>query len=200
MKLNKVTMIAILAGAPLAALADSRVDFGINISIPPPGAVVVESPPPPLAAETIYAAPGPDFVWVSGHWAWRGHWRRWVWARGHWARRPFSNAEWIAGHWTQTAGGWVWLEGQWVAPEPPAAATQEVVVAEAPPPPVSEAIYPAPGPDYFWIAGYWNWSGRWRWMPGHYERHPNFHPGAGWIDGHWDRRGGGFTWVRGHWR
>jgi hypothetical protein len=200
MKINKLTLIALLAGAPAAVLADSHFDIGVSIAVPPPGAVVVGNPPPPPAAETIVPAPGPDFVWVTGHWAWKGHWRHWVWARGHWARRPWPGAVWLSGRWAPSAGGWVWLEGRWAAQQPSPVVSQEVVVSDSPPPPVAEAIYPAPGPDFFWISGYWAWEGRWMWRPGHYERHPHFHPGAGWTDGHWDRRGGGFVWVPGRWR
>jgi hypothetical protein len=207
MKPNKLLLIAMIAGSPMWIRAQSRVDFGININVPAPGAMVVEAPPPPLRGEIITAPPGPGFVWIAGHWAWRGHWRHWVWVRGRWAPRPYPNAQWIAGHWAPASGGWVWIDGQWVSPPPPSNVAgqpapypaPEIVVAQPPPPPVPEAIYPAPGPGFFWIAGFWNWQGRWMWTPGHYERHPHFHPGAGWVDGHWDRRGGGYVWIGGHW-
>jgi hypothetical protein len=26
------------------------------------------------------------------------------------------------------------------------------------------------------------------------------HRGAHWVPGHWDRRGGGYVWIEGHWR
>jgi hypothetical protein len=196
MKISKLTLVAVLSSAPMAVLADSRVDFGISVEAPAPG-VVVATPPPPMASEIISPAPGPNFVWVGGHWKWRGRWRGWAWVRGRWAQRPYANAEWIAGHWGPAPGGWVWIEGQWVAPQPPV--SQAYVVGSAPPPPIFETVYPAPGPDYFWIGGSWAWHGRWIWSPGHYERHPHFHPGAGWVNGHWDRRGGGYIWIGGHW-
>jgi hypothetical protein len=202
MKLTKFILIAALAVSPLAVFADSRIGIGLNLNVPiSSGPVVTEAPPPP-AAEAIPPQPGPSFVWVSGHWTWKGPWRHWVWTRGYWANQPYSNARWVPGHWMQAAtGGWVWIQGQWIvqqAPPPAAypAPTQEVVVNQAPPPPVPEAIYAAPGPDYFWIGGYWGWQGRWIWNPGHYEHH---HGGV-WMAGRWEHRGGGYAWVGGHWR
>src|ERR1700745_507225 len=63
---------------------------------PPPGTeIVVTEPPPPPIQETITVAPGPEYVWVSGAWAWRGHW---VWGRGHWVGRPNPGAVGAAPH------------------------------------------------------------------------------------------------------
>jgi len=77
----------------------------------------------------------------------------------------------------------------------------EVVIVGQPPPPRMEVVAVAPGPDYFWIEGRWNFDhGRWVWLGGHYERHPHFHPGGGWEPGHWEHRGGNSVWHEGHWR
>ena len=57
-------------------------------------------------------------------------------------------------------------------------------------PTVAEAIPVAPGPDFFWIGGRWQWNGRWVWVNGHFDRHPHYHPGAYWENGHWDDPGG----------
>jgi hypothetical protein len=70
----------------------------------------VPGPPPAERQEVVPARPGPGWVWVRGHWAWRG---RWVWIRGHWARVPRAGAVWVPGHWVRRAGGWVWIEGHW---------------------------------------------------------------------------------------
>ena len=77
---------------------------------------------------------------------------------------------------------------------------RSVTVVGEPPAPRMEVVGVALGPDYFWIAGHWNWDGnRWTWMGGRYERHPHFHPGASFEQGHWDRRGGNSVWVEGRW-
>ncbi|MEI8079990.1 MAG: glycine zipper domain-containing protein [bacterium] len=74
------------------------------------------------------------------------------------------------------------------------------VVTEAPPSTVyQEVIYPAPGPDYVWVGGYWTWyGGRWCWARGHWAYPP--HRGAYWQGGHWDHRGSSHVWVGGYWR
>jgi hypothetical protein len=87
---------------------------------PPPGAVepapeqpaevvVTEAPPAPQV-EVRIAAPGPEFVWTPGYWAWHGHW---VWVGGRWARPPHRHAVWVAGHWGHRGHGYVWIGGRW---------------------------------------------------------------------------------------
>ena len=76
---------------------------------PPP--TVVEQTPPPPQVEVVPVAPGPDYYWVPGYWAWRG--RVWVWVRGCWASRPYTGAVWISGVWVRHGHGWVWVGGHW---------------------------------------------------------------------------------------
>jgi hypothetical protein len=75
----------------------------------------------------------------------------------------------------------------------------EVIVDQDPPAPVYETVGIAPGPGFFWIGGYYHWSGaRWVWYRGHYERPP--HPGAAWIRARYEFRGGRRVYIRGYWR
>jgi hypothetical protein len=193
MKLNNLVLAGLLCGAPV--LASAQVNFGIGVNVTAP----IGQPPPPPMVENYGPPPGPEFVWVGGHWAWHHH--RWNWEAGHWARHP--GFMWAPGHWNQVNGGWVWVEGGWVpaggvayAPAP-----GEVIIQQAPPPPIVETYGPAPGPDFFWIGGRWAWNGgRWGWVGGHWDRHPHWHPGAGWIAGHWNHGPRGYVWVEGRWR
>jgi hypothetical protein len=42
-----------------------------------------------------------------------------------------------------------------------------IFVPNAPPPPQQEFIPMAPGPNHYWVRGYWNWDGyQWAWIPG----------------------------------
>ena len=68
----------------------------------------------------------------------------------------------------------------------------------APPPLQQEAVPPPPGAAMVWTPGYWNWAGRWVWVPGRYLARP--YPHAAWVAGHWRPRGGTWVWVPGHWR
>ena len=65
------------------------------------------------------------------------------------------------------------------------------------PPPRNEVIVAAPGPDFFWIAGYWAWlSGRHVWMGGRWEAN---RPGWRWAPHSWQRRGRGWHAAPGRW-
>ncbi len=187
-----------LAVASTPVVATAGIDIGVNIGIPE---VVIRTQPPADRIEVIPMSPGPDHIWIRGHWVW--HHERWEWKGGYW-EAVHPNQVWISGQWVQKPNGWVWVEGHYVVQAPPAPPQQgqvaEVIANEPPPPPITEVVTVAPGPDYFWVSGHWHWRGGWVWVHGHYDRHPHFHPGGAWVDGHWDRRGGNFVWVEGHWR
>ncbi len=51
-------------------------------------AVVNTQPLPPAPrVEVIPVAPGPEHVWVPGHWSWRAAHGEYVWVSGHWTVR-----------------------------------------------------------------------------------------------------------------
>jgi hypothetical protein len=161
----------------------------------------VRTAPPPERMEAVPMSPGPGYIWARGHWAWRHE--TWEWIPGHW-NSVQPGQEWIPGQWVPRNGGYVWVEGHFVVqasmPPPPQGAEVEVIAPEAPPTPIYEAVPVAPGPDYFWIGGHWHWNHGWVWVHGRFDRHPHFHQGAGWEEGHWDRRGGSYVWIEGRWR
>jgi len=73
-----------------------------------------------------------------------------------------------------------------------------VAPADQTPPPAPEEVIPvAPGPDYYWVPGYWGWNGGWIWSGGSWCLRGGYgcggHYGWGWY-GHrgWgDYHGGG---------
>jgi hypothetical protein len=69
-------------------------------------------PPPEDAAEVVAVTPGPNQVYLAGHWEWDGN--RYVWAQSHYARRPHPHAVWLEGHWQSSQNGWFWQKGHWV--------------------------------------------------------------------------------------
>ena len=99
-----------------SGVADKVVNFMINTANDPTATpsgsttVVVSDAPPPPAADVMVAAPGPDYVWVSGEWIWNG---RWVWVAGHWAYPPQPRVLWVAGHWERGPYGWYRTPGYW---------------------------------------------------------------------------------------
>ncbi|MCE5327437.1 MAG: hypothetical protein LLG01_13600 [Planctomycetaceae bacterium] len=72
-------------------------------------------------------------------------------------------------------------------------------VYQVPPPPPTtppETAPPAPGPDYAWVNGYWDWNGeQYVWVPGYWTQPP-----AGvsiWVAPRYDSYG---YYHRGYWR
>ncbi len=65
----KTKLLALMFLAGSAVFAGPRVFVGVGVGVPyaPP---VVAYPPPVVT----YAAPGPEFVFVGGHWVRRGYW------------------------------------------------------------------------------------------------------------------------------
>jgi hypothetical protein len=57
--------------------------------------------------------PGPNFVWVRGHYRWDRAVAAYVWVPGHWAEPPQGYRVWVPGHWDQRPDGWFWVEGHW---------------------------------------------------------------------------------------
>ena len=82
--------------------------------------------------------------------------------------------------------------------EPAVAAGGEVIVTATPPPPQVEVVGMAPGPEFVWVPGCWEWHGHWVWAGGRWAVGP--HPHAHWIPGRWARRGHGHVWIHGYWR
>lgn len=79
-----------------------------------------------------------------------------------------------------------------------APAPQADTATEAPPAPPVETVVPAPGPGYVWVAGSWQWHGRWVWVNGYWAATP--YPSAVWVAGYWRRDPWGWHYVPGHWR
>lgn len=101
--------------------------------------VYVNQSPPAPKVETSPPAPGPNAVWIAGHWKWQvnkyiwvagqwdktpqgqwvpGRWQKrprgYVWVAGHWAKKaPKAHKRWIKGHWSKHKGTQVWVAGHW---------------------------------------------------------------------------------------
>lgn len=78
---------------------------------PPPGTVYASIAPPHAEVEVTGVAPGPDFVWVSGHHVWRGG--NYAWEPGRYERAPHHGARWVSGTWRHHERGWYWTDGRW---------------------------------------------------------------------------------------
>jgi outer membrane lipoprotein SlyB len=84
-------------------------------------------------------------------------------------------------------------------PVPVAAPQPAVVIEQAPPPPPVEVRVVAPGPDFVWIDGEWQWGGaQWVWVGGRWGAPPHLH--AIWVGGRRWHDGRGWHEEHGHWR
>ena len=67
------------------------------------------SAPPAVRVERYHSRPG--FIWVRGHWDWRGD--QWVWIPGHYERER-AGYYYREPTWQQRDGAWISVEGSWV--------------------------------------------------------------------------------------
>jgi hypothetical protein len=75
--------------------------------------IVAPNPPPPPRAEAPPPSPGPEMVWMSGHWTWKPEARNYVWLEGKYATPPRPRAAFVPGRWVQRTEGWIWEDGRW---------------------------------------------------------------------------------------
>jgi hypothetical protein len=74
---------------------------------------------------------------------------------------------------------------------------EETSATTEPPEPVYEEELDSPGPAYFWVGGYWGWSGvDWAWYPGRWWVQPE---GRVYVEPYYERVGGNVVFVRGYW-
>lgn len=185
MKLSHFPALASLAIAgcalTLAASAESRVTFDLNLRLgPPPPVVVLQAPPAPIV-ERMTLAPAQGYVWIAGHNSWING--RWVWIGGAWARPPQPGAFYVEGRWDARSHNWV--ECHWEF--------------GAPPPPRHEIVLTRPSPRHVWIDGYWVWHGRHQeWVAGHWEVPPRGR--HNWEASRWELRGNTYVFIDGRWR
>jgi len=139
----------------------------------------VREAPPPLREERV--APRHGFVFIRGHWDWRG---KWEWVPGRWEAER-AGKHFREHRWEKRGDEWVYVDGAWVDLGP----------RVAPPPLREERIVARPG--FVWVKGRWDWrNNNWAWVEGRYERErPNFR----WNEGRWEQRDGEWVWVEGAW-
>jgi hypothetical protein len=56
-------------------------------------------------------APGPDYIWMPGYWAWNGF--TYYWVPGTWVLAPYVGALWTPGWWGWSGAAYVWHPGYW---------------------------------------------------------------------------------------
>ena len=84
-------------------------------------------------------------------------------------------------------------------PEPPRLPGLDIRITTGHPPALRhEHRPPSPGPDYVWVAGFWdNGGGRWAWVPGRWDRPAT--TGVYWIAPRYVHSEGAYIYEPGHW-
>jgi hypothetical protein len=88
------------APAPHAGHYTTQVQQG-----PPP------TPPAPQTADVVTPAPSSNALWVPGYWDYNG--TGYAWAAGHWELPPPNAQTYIAAHWENRSGNYVFVRGYW---------------------------------------------------------------------------------------
>jgi hypothetical protein len=68
-------------------------------------------PPPPLPDYEQPLAPGPDYIWTPGYWAWGPG--GYYWVPGYWVEAPYVGALWTPGYWGFAGGFYRFHHGFW---------------------------------------------------------------------------------------
>jgi hypothetical protein len=81
---------------------------------PPDGSEAIETSeaPPPLPEYEQPPAPGPDYYWTPGYWAW-GQDGGYYWVPGEWVEAPFVGAVWTPPYWDYEGSAYLFHSGYW---------------------------------------------------------------------------------------
>ena len=72
---------------------------------------VAPEAPPDLPQYDQPAAPGENYIWTPGYWAWSN--RGYYWVPGAWVLAPYAGALWTPGYWDYSKGQYRWHDGYW---------------------------------------------------------------------------------------
>jgi len=163
-----------------------------------------QQPPRPIAERPSGPRPDRRATWVPGYWDWDPTRAEFVWIGGVWQMPP-PGSMWVTSRWMRDNDGWSRTPGFWsrrrdngAVPTTYSTAIQPAWRTTGPPadhPDASPAA--APGPDYFYISGYYAPAGdQLKWKPGFWTR---AQPGWDWIPARWVHRAAGWEFRAGYW-
>lgn len=155
------------------------------------------SPPPPPEERPTEDSPDPRATWVPGYWSWDQARNDFVWVGGVWQVPP-RDSIWVGGRWMRDPVGWYRVAGSWGRRR--AASTVGRVDWRKAGPPAEhpdDVPGPAPGPDYFLVAGHYAPDGDGLvWKSSFWAR---VQDGWDWVPARWVRRSGGWGFRAGYW-
>lgn len=96
------------APPPLMAAPPAAMDQGVGPAVAGPPDFYNQ-----YSAPVALVPVPPGSIWIPGHYNWDPAGGNYVWVAGEYAQPPRPGAQWVDGHWTQTATSWVWVDGGW---------------------------------------------------------------------------------------
>jgi hypothetical protein len=198
------TLFAQDLGDPPAGLADGveavtrgplHEAFAEPVTLSAEDTLVIDREPPAPVDEVPpeYKPDDDDAIWIPGYWAWDEERDDFLWISGVW-RVPPPGQRWVAGYWQATSDSrWQWVPGFWITAE------VEQITYYPPPPESLEAgpTSPAPGDDYFYVPGTWQYyETGYRWQPGYW--HVAYTDWM-WVPARWCWTPRGVVFLQGYW-
>jgi hypothetical protein len=163
-----------------------------------------KEPPAPISERPSGARPRPEAEWVPGYWDWDPVQGEFYWLGGLWQVPP-TGTIWVGNRWVRDEKGWYRKPGFW-SRRAGTVKVETTITTTAPPawrttgPPADHPVekpIPAPGPDYFFVAGTYAPDGdQLKWTAGFWA--PT-QAGWDWVPARWVRRPSGWEFRAGHW-
>lgn len=163
---------------------------------PVPGLIAPQAPPEPIREIPPELRPEEaDAVWIPGYYAWDGEREDFIWVSGVW-RVPPPGYRWAPGYWRpldDPPEAHQWVSGFWVEAD-----REELLYAPEPPASLETGpTYEAPGEDYFWNPGVWQYASEsFDWRPGYWAP---IHENWVWTPDCWNWTPRGYVYTAGRW-
>jgi hypothetical protein len=88
-----------------------------GVGAPPSSNITVETivtvAPPALPVYVQPDAPGPEYIWTPGYWAYDNFFEDYYWVPGTWVRAPRPGYLWTPGYWYWGGGRFIFSQGYW---------------------------------------------------------------------------------------
>ncbi|MGO9108520.1 MAG: YXWGXW repeat-containing protein, partial [Thermoguttaceae bacterium] len=158
------------------------------------GVIVPKQPSAPIEEVPPDMKPEGNPTWIPGYWSWDDERRDFIWVSGVWRSAP-PGYRWMPGYWQPAQGqeGFQRISGYWMP-------TRVQETTYLPQPPQSMEAGPntvAPGQNYFWIPGHWQWyDTRYVWQPGYWAA---YQTDWIWVPATYAWTPRGFVYVPGYW-
>lgn len=177
----------VLDGAPLHEA------FARPLVLEAEAIVIDRKPPEPIEELPPEERPdGKNVHWLPGYWNFDEERNDFVWISGLWRDFP-PGRTWVPGEWQPVDTGFQWIAGYWAEEQ-----NQPQPLLPLPPPTLEVGpSSPAPGNNFLWAPGCWQWQGAtYAWQPGYwYAAQPNWV----WVPSHYSYTPRGVLFVRGYW-